>query len=157
MEALLAGIPGGPAVQIPCVPLPAFEPIPAAQVSMSAAEPPLSAPAPARMPEPSVISALDADVLQSRLLQIVSEKTGYPVDLLGLDLEMESGLGIDSIKRVEILSAMIDSTPGLPEINGKELARLRTLGEVIAHLKNSCGQITAEAVRAPATAEASAF
>src|SRR5262249_7281940 len=122
-----------------------------------AAEPPLSAPVPARMPEPAVIRALDANVLQSRLLQIVSEKTGYPADILGLDLEMESGLGIDSIKRVEILSAMIESTPGLPEINGKELARLGTLGEVVAHLKNSFEKKTVDAVREAETPEASAF
>ena len=32
------------------------------------------------------------------------EKTGYPVEMLDLDMEMEAGLGIDSIKQVEILS-----------------------------------------------------
>ena len=43
--------------------------------------------------------------LQAELLQIVSDRTGYPKDMLDLDLNIEADLGIDSIKRVEILSA----------------------------------------------------
>ena len=37
-----------------------------------------------------------------RLLEIVSERTGYPTDMLDLDADLEADLGIDSIKRVEI-------------------------------------------------------
>ena len=32
----------------------------------------------------------------------MSERTGYPADMLGLDADLEGDLGIDSIKRVEI-------------------------------------------------------
>jgi acyl transferase domain-containing protein/phosphopantetheinyl transferase/acyl carrier protein/predicted hotdog family 3-hydroxylacyl-ACP dehydratase len=39
------------------------------------------------------------------ILELVAEKTGYPIELLGLDLDLEADLGIDSIKRVEILGA----------------------------------------------------
>ena len=39
------------------------------------------------------------------LLDLVSERTGYPTDMLGLDQDLEADLGIDSIKRVEILGA----------------------------------------------------
>lgn len=38
------------------------------------------------------------------LLEIVSERTGYPVDMLDETLPLEAGLGIDSIKTVEIFS-----------------------------------------------------
>ena len=41
--------------------------------------------------------------LTDQLLSIVSERTGYPTELLGLDLNVEADLGIDSIKRVEIV------------------------------------------------------
>ena len=44
----------------------------------------------------------DAD-LTKQLVAIVSERTGYPTELLGLDLNVEADLGIDSIKRVEIV------------------------------------------------------
>ena len=39
------------------------------------------------------------------LLAVVSEKTGYPQEMLDLSMDMEADLGIDSIKRVEILGA----------------------------------------------------
>lgn len=41
--------------------------------------------------------------IMERLLQIVGERTGYPPDVLNVDLDIEADLGIDSIKRVEIL------------------------------------------------------
>ena len=44
------------------------------------------------------------------MLVVVSEKTGLPhVEMLELSMDMESDLGIDSIKRVEILGAMQDA------------------------------------------------
>ena len=39
------------------------------------------------------------------VLEVVSEKTGYPAEVLDLDMQLDADLGIDSIKRVEILSA----------------------------------------------------
>jgi NAD(P)-dependent dehydrogenase (short-subunit alcohol dehydrogenase family) len=47
--------------------------------------------------------AAHAAVLTQRLLEVVSERTGYPVEMLGVDLDLEADLGIDSIKRIEIL------------------------------------------------------
>lgn len=41
--------------------------------------------------------------LQIIILDIVSEKTGYPKEMLGLDLDLEADLSIDSIKRMEII------------------------------------------------------
>ncbi|PND54056.1 hypothetical protein CRM90_30220, partial [Mycobacterium sp. ENV421] len=64
-------------------------------------------------------------------MSIVSEKTGYPVDMLGLGMEMEAELGIDSIKQVEILAALQAKFPGAPEIPASELANLRTLQDVV--------------------------
>lgn len=40
------------------------------------------------------------------VLSLVSERTGYPPEMLGLDQDMEADLGIDSIKRVEILGGI---------------------------------------------------
>ncbi|MCI0535366.1 MAG: SDR family NAD(P)-dependent oxidoreductase [Verrucomicrobiales bacterium] len=45
--------------------------------------------------------------LTKQLLEIVSDRTGYPSEMLGLDLNIEADLGIDSIKRVEILGAFL--------------------------------------------------
>ncbi|AKK28988.1 hypothetical protein AB431_22555 [Mycobacterium sp. EPa45] len=87
-----------------------------------------AAPAPVATVVVAAAPALDAgDVV----LSIVSEKTGYPVDMLGLGMEMEAELGIDSIKQVEILAALQAKFPGAPEIPASELANLRTLQDVV--------------------------
>ena len=51
------------------------------------------------------------------LLGVVADRTGYPAEMLSSEMELETDLGIDSIKRVEILSAMQDLVPGLPDVD----------------------------------------
>ncbi|MCX6486662.1 MAG: beta-ketoacyl synthase N-terminal-like domain-containing protein, partial [Mycobacterium sp.] len=99
--------------------------VPQAAPAPAPAAAPASAPAPATAPAVPSISAADV------VLAIVSEKTGYPADMLGLSMEMESELGIDSIKQVEILAALQTHFPGAPEVPASELARLRTLQDVV--------------------------
>ncbi len=71
------------------------------------------------------------------ILEIVSEKTGYPVDLIEVDMDMEADLGIDSIKRVEILGSMQDRFPNLPAMNPEDLAELKTLQEIFDYMNSS--------------------
>ena len=94
-----------------------------------------SAAAPASAPAP--VSASSSVDLEKLLLDVVADKTGYPADMLDMGMALESDLGIDSIKRVEILSAVREAAPGLPEVDTAEMARLNTLGEVVAHLRGS--------------------
>ncbi|MBS0432150.1 MAG: SDR family NAD(P)-dependent oxidoreductase [Proteobacteria bacterium] len=61
--------------------------------------------------------------LHELLLDIVEEKTGYPRDMVGLDQNLESDLGIDSIKRVEIVGTLLRA---LPEDMRAGLADART-------------------------------
>ncbi|TPW08939.1 MAG: putative 3-oxoacyl-acyl-carrier-protein reductase [Alphaproteobacteria bacterium] len=70
------------------------------------------------------------DALRESVLSIVAEKTGYPQDMLNLDMEMEAELGIDSIKQVEILSALQERWPNAPEVSASDLAGLKTLRDV---------------------------
>ena len=73
----------------------------------------------------------------------MSERTGYPAEMLELDADLEGDLGIDSIKRVEI-AGTLSQTVALPDgasIDVEELTASRTLRQVIAVL---------EAVVAPA-------
>jgi acyl carrier protein len=74
-----------------------------------------------------------ADIAEA-LLNIVSEKTGYPSEMLELDMDMEADLGIDSIKRVEILGAMRTVYPDLPKVDPEAFSEMRTLGQVIEHI-----------------------
>jgi polyketide-type polyunsaturated fatty acid synthase PfaA len=84
-------------------------------------------------------SAISADDLTQSMLSTVSEKTGYPVDMLELEMDMEGDLGIDSIKRVEIMSAVMDDFPDLPQVNPDELAALKTLGQIIEVMVSTDG------------------
>ncbi len=68
------------------------------------------------------------------LLEVVSEKTGYPSDMLNLEMDMEADLGIDSIKRVEIMSAMQERLPDAPVVQPDQLGKLRTLAQILEHL-----------------------
>ncbi|MCU0614587.1 MAG: acyltransferase domain-containing protein, partial [Desulfobacterales bacterium] len=73
--------------------------------------------------------------LEKVLLSVVSDLTGYPAEMLGLDMDIESDLGIDSIKRVEILSSLEEKMPGLPSVSPEHMGRLKTLGQVLEHLE----------------------
>ena len=87
----------------------------------------------------SPATALSADgySVMEVLLSVVSDKTGYPVEMLEPEMAMDSDLGIDSIKRVEILSAIRERLPNAPVIGPEHLGALRTLGDIAAHLRSS--------------------
>ncbi len=100
------------------------------------------------------IAAAKRDPIDRLLLEVVSEKTGYPVDVLNLDMELEAGLGIDSIKRVEIFSAIQQSQPNLPEVKAEHMASLRTLRQIIEFLGDGNSQAMPEEKVAPPVATA---
>jgi len=97
-------------------------------------------------PVAPVAAAAPAVNVTQMALEVVAEKTGYPVEMLDLDMEMEAGLGIDSIKQVEILSELQERLPGMPEIAPSELANLRTLRDVADRLAAGVGSPAAEPV-----------
>ncbi len=93
------------------------------------------------------------------MIEIVSELTGYPADMLGLDMDIESDLGIDSIKRVEILSTLEDRLPGLPQVTPEVMGSLKTLGQISDYLtsgsdKNDLGEHATDRPAAPAPSTA---
>ncbi|WP_193777320.1 acyl carrier protein, partial [Streptomyces sp. E5N298] len=51
-------------------------------------------------------SELSSSELEELLLSVVADLTGYPTAMLHMDMDLEADLGVDSIKRVEILSAV---------------------------------------------------
>ena len=65
------------------------------------------------------------------VLAVVAEKTGYPPEMVEMSMDLEADLGIDSIKRVEILSGVRDRVPEMPELDTARMATLRTLGEIV--------------------------
>jgi malonyl CoA-acyl carrier protein transacylase/phosphopantetheinyl transferase len=90
--------------------------------------------APAASVHPAEARALDADALCAILLRLVSDRTGYPTEMLSLDLDLEANLGIDSIKRVEILGTLQKQTGLVRAADMEALAGRKTLREIIAVL-----------------------
>jgi acyl transferase domain-containing protein/NAD(P)-dependent dehydrogenase (short-subunit alcohol dehydrogenase family) len=87
----------------------------------------------ANVPE-MVIRAHPTDSLSQTLICIVSRLTGYPEEMLGLEMDIEADLGIDSIKRVEILSALEEDMPHLPKVTPDMVGTLKTLGQICDYL-----------------------
>jgi NAD(P)-dependent dehydrogenase (short-subunit alcohol dehydrogenase family)/acyl carrier protein len=77
--------------------------------------------------------------IEATMLAVVSQLTGYPVEMLGMDMDIESELGIDSIKRVEILSTLEEKMPDLPTVSPEIMGSLKTLGQIAAYLNESGG------------------
>ncbi|MCS6121641.1 type I polyketide synthase [Shewanella baltica] len=95
---------------------------------------------------------LSAEKVQQTMMSVVADKTGYPTEMLELSMDMEADLGIDSIKRVEILGTVQDELPGLPELNPEDLAECRTLGEIVSYMQSKLGQNAVSQNAAPFSA-----
>jgi len=92
-------------------------------------------------------AAANNEQLAEVMLDVVADKTGYPVDMLNLEMNLEADLGIDSIKRVEILSALQERMPEMPTVKPEDLGTLQTLQQIVDHmLVSSPAPVTAEAV-----------
>ena len=78
--------------------------------------------------------------LETTLLQIVSACTGYPIEMLELEQEIDADLGIDSIKRMqamtELESALEKQGITLPGNRMEELVVSQTLAELLAGLES---------------------
>jgi acyl transferase domain-containing protein/NAD(P)H-dependent flavin oxidoreductase YrpB (nitropropane dioxygenase family)/NAD(P)-dependent dehydrogenase (short-subunit alcohol dehydrogenase family) len=150
-----------PAPEVQATPLP-----PDVALAPQPAEPAVSVVAGAatvaavRAPEPVTASALpQKNDLTERLLSIVSERTGYPPEMLDLNLDLEADLGIDSIKRVEILVTFQQAfaAAGIGEEGLMErLAGARTLRAIIERLTEhlSSGPVGFTEALAPAPPDA---
>merc|ERR1719188_732086 len=66
-------------------------------------------------------------------MTIISDKTGYESDMVSAEMDLEANLGIDSIKRVEILGAAQEAL-GVKVQDLDALGRTRTVGDVVAFL-----------------------
>ena len=89
-------------------------------------------------PKAPVRSAPAID-LHAIMLEVVADKTGYPAEMLQLEMDLEGDLGIDSIKRVEILSAVQEQAPGMPDVDAAHMGTLKTLGEIVHYMQSLLG------------------
>ncbi|KFZ78832.1 polyketide synthase [Amycolatopsis sp. MJM2582] len=83
----------------------------------------------ASVPEPARVEIVPERSVFDTVVEVIGERTGYPVDMIEPDLDLEADLSVDSIKRAEIageLATRLGLTDGDPEV----LAKARTAAEL---------------------------
>ncbi|MFJ5264828.1 SDR family NAD(P)-dependent oxidoreductase [Streptomyces sp. NPDC088387] len=126
--------------------LPAADPRPS---TVPASQTPL----PQRELVPAPEPVAETDVL-GVVLQIISERTGYPVDMIEPDLDLEADLSIDSIKRAEIAGELAKrlgigagaELTAMDDAELEELAKARTAASVTGWLTARLSGPPADAV-----------
>ena len=68
----------------------------------------------------------------------VAEQTGYPTDLLDLDLDLEADLGIDTVKQAEVF-ATIREAYGIERDDTLKLRDYPTLNHVVGFVRDRAG------------------
>ncbi|MDR1440067.1 MAG: phosphopantetheine-binding protein, partial [Clostridiales bacterium] len=93
--------------------------------------------------------AAAANDIGRALINIISDKTGYPEDMIDETMDMESDLGIDSIKRIEVFSELNQFLPnGLGQDDVEALSSLHTIEEVRDLLKKKACDVSSGAAPA---------
>ncbi len=160
-QAAAPVLPAKPAAEPAPRPAAPAKPVAAAPAAAPAPRPAVATkPAPAAAPAPAAEAAkpktngaeapqvLDKEKMTDMLLSIVEEKTGYPRDMVGLNQNLESDLGIDSIKRIEVVGAMLQR---LPESYREQLTPNRSKLNTQSTLNGILGMLTAVKVNGAAT------
>ncbi|MDP2865458.1 MAG: phosphopantetheine-binding protein, partial [Elusimicrobiota bacterium] len=119
---------------------------------------PAAAPAPAPKAAPTPIidsrsstSSINADAVQAEILNMIAEKTGYPKDMLELDLDMEADLGIDTVKQAELFAALREHYK-IPRKDNISLKDYPTIRHCIKFVVDEKGAAAAPAAQPAATA-----
>ncbi|GAA0569619.1 hypothetical protein GCM10010172_62480 [Paractinoplanes ferrugineus] len=130
---------------------------------------PLSpAPGPALLGSPTVAEteavfespAAAAVDVRAAVLSVISDRTGYPEELIELDLDLEADLSVDSIKRAEVAGEVANrlglSVDG-PEGELEELVKARTVRSMVSWLDTRVnGEAGPEVAPVPFVPEAAA-
>ncbi|MCZ6688246.1 MAG: beta-ketoacyl synthase N-terminal-like domain-containing protein, partial [Planctomycetota bacterium] len=144
-QLIMTGGPPSPqpsaAASAPKEPIPIETPIETPIVKTDVGPPPISAPAvtpapgpPSPQPSAEASAPKPPGGIAEVLLEVVAEKTGYPAEMLELNMDLDADLGIDSIKRVEILSALRERLPEAPSVQPEHLGSLHSLGDIVDFL-----------------------
>ena len=102
-----------------------------------------SSPQPNNPTAPQPDTAADADLVTTKVLAIVADKTGYPEDMLELDLDMEADLGIDTVKQAETFASVREAFD-IPLQESLSLRDYPTLESVIEFVRTMRPELASE-------------
>jgi acyl transferase domain-containing protein/NAD(P)-dependent dehydrogenase (short-subunit alcohol dehydrogenase family) len=80
----------------------------------------------------------EEDRIVEDVLQVISEVTKYPVDMLDLDMEMEADLGIDTVKQATIISYIAEQY-GMVEGDELPISALPTIRDIVHWVRQAQG------------------
>ncbi|MGN0023022.1 MAG: beta-ketoacyl synthase N-terminal-like domain-containing protein, partial [Elusimicrobiaceae bacterium] len=116
---------------------------------------PAAQPAPVAAPAAAPAKKLDEATVTEEIVNLIAEKTGYPKDMLELDLDMEADLGIDTVKQAELFAAMREMY-NLPQAEGIQLKDYPTIRHCINYALNAASGAAAPAAQPVQTVQVSA-
>ena len=115
--------------------------------------PPVTAPTPQQttpVAEPIVAEPIVAESgtnpVVDKVLAVVADKTGYPEDMLDLDLDLEADLGIDTVKQAETFAA-VRETFDIPVQDDLSLRNYSTLQSVIDYVYQNRPELRSRGAR----------
>ncbi|MEV5780878.1 SDR family NAD(P)-dependent oxidoreductase [Streptomyces sp. NPDC052287] len=131
---------------------PGVRPTAPAPIASTAPAPVTYADAPVTVTVPPVAVAAPAEALEaaggsvlSVVLEVIGERTGYPVDMIEPDLDLEADLSVDSIKRAEIAGELATrlglTTTGATDTHIEDLAKARTAASIAALVAGVRGEV----------------
>merc|ERR1719183_1106355 len=94
--------------------------------------------APAAVAAAAPASGVSAERATEVVLAVLAAKTGYEPDMIEMDMALETELGVDSIKRVEILSE-VQKQLNVEAKDVAALSRTQTVGEVVEAMIKELG------------------
>lgn len=125
------------------IPQPVVAPVPAPVEAPAPVVEAPAAPEPSPAPAAAPAAAMSREDTLTAFIEIVADKTGYPADALDPDQALEADLGVDSIKRMEILSTMQKSLPEdlAQAMRGDmdAISQLATMREIVDHVFDTAG------------------
>ncbi|MFA5162350.1 MAG: SDR family NAD(P)-dependent oxidoreductase [Elusimicrobiales bacterium] len=145
--------PAAPAAPVvPAAPAPAAKPAAPAAATSAPAPKPAQGPAPSPKPFSAAAPARLSDgEVKAAVLKMVAEKTGYPQDMLDLDLDMEADLGIDTVKQAELFAAIREHY-SIPRKEGVKLKDYPTIRHCINFVLSESSAPASAPQAAPAAA-----
>ena len=120
---------------------PIVEPAPKPEVKVEQPEVEVEQPTPAA-PAPAI--AVSKEELESALVAFVVEQTGYPEEMVEMDADLEGDLGIDSIKKAQLMGELNEKyhfvDVSAPADNDMSLDDFPTLGSIRDYLLGKAGE-----------------
>ncbi len=90
-------------------------------------------------PKSSVVSASNSEIV-TMIISLLSEKTGYPADMIEADMHLEEDLGIDTVKQAELFG-MLRSQYNLPREEGVRIQDYYSVNKIAEYLATKMGGV----------------